>query len=256
MSLKDYRNAPLEKTRTADLLKLIPHCGKNALDIGAREGHFSRLLALKFANVTALDLVQPDISAIGISCVAGDVTNLKFADSSFDLVFCAEVLEHIPCDLLGKACKELARVTRHVLVIGVPFEQDLRVGRTQCGACQKTNPPWGHVNVFNLESIKALFPSLSLEAHTFVGEHLEMTNAISSIFMRWAGDPYGTYMQDEPCIHCGCPIAPPKKRSLSQKVLTRLATLMNDVQRKFSTPKPIWIHLRFRKPLTSTSVAQ
>lgn len=249
MSLEDYRNAPLEKIRTEDLLKLVPPSGENALDIGAREGHFSRLLTRKYANVTALDLVQPEINATGISCVAGDVTNLKFADSSFDLVFCAEVLEHIPCDLLEKACEELARVTRNALVIGVPYKQDIRVGRTQCEACRKTNPPWGHVNVFDLEKISALFPSLKLDAHTFVGKHSEITNAVSSTFMRWAGDPYGTYMQDEPCIHCGCPIGTPIKRTFYQRVLTRLATLINNVQRMLSTPKPIWIHLRFRKPL-------
>ena len=48
--------------------------------------------------------------------VAGDVTNLDFPDRSFDCVFCAEVLEHIPVNLLEVACRELTRVTNEYLV--------------------------------------------------------------------------------------------------------------------------------------------
>src|SRR5580658_5701608 len=116
------------------------------LEIGARDGYHSRPLTERFAEVTALDLEKPTFEFPGVITVAGDATKLQFADSSFDCVLCAEVLEHIPA--LEQACRELARVVRHELIIGVPFRQDTRSGRTTCRNCGKTNPPWAHVNSF------------------------------------------------------------------------------------------------------------
>ena len=40
MSLTEYRNSTAEQQRTADLLRLTPKNGQEALDIGARDGYF------------------------------------------------------------------------------------------------------------------------------------------------------------------------------------------------------------------------
>jgi ubiquinone/menaquinone biosynthesis C-methylase UbiE len=95
--------------------------GQNALDIGARDGHFSKLLTEYFRPVFALDLEKPSIKHKNVECVQGDVTNLDFPDNQFDFVFCAEVLEHIPTNLLEKACFDLSRVSKQYLLIGVPY---------------------------------------------------------------------------------------------------------------------------------------
>jgi hypothetical protein len=118
-------------------------------DIGAREGCFSRLLADRIDEVVTLDLEMPRIEHDRVRCVAGDATALQFDDGSFDAVLCAEVLEHIPPPGLQRACEEIARVTCGIAVIGVPFRQDTRVGRTTCAQCGRPNPPWGHVNEFD-----------------------------------------------------------------------------------------------------------
>ncbi len=55
-SLEAYRATENERTRTADLLRLVPRGRATVLDIGARDGHFSRLLTGYFDAVTALDL--------------------------------------------------------------------------------------------------------------------------------------------------------------------------------------------------------
>ncbi len=106
-----------------------------ALDVGARDGFISRLLAGHFPFVTALDLELPSIDHERVQSVKGNIAALDFPDASFDLVFCAEVLEHIPKDLLGTACRELARVSKEYVLIGVPYKQDIRVGRTM-GCCR------------------------------------------------------------------------------------------------------------------------
>lgn len=247
MNLDNYRNSPLEQQRTSNLLALMPELGANVLDVGARDGYFSQILSTRFPEVVALDLTSPRFRFPRVSPVVGDVSALSFANDAFDLVFCAEVLEHVPSPRLEAACSELARVTHRLLLIGVPFRQDLRVGRTKCRICQRINPPWGHVNSFDLDRLCSLFPALRLEKHSLVGSHREVTNALSAALMNLAGNPFGTYEQDEPCIYCGGSVGPAPDRNLAQHALTRAACVLNNFQRRFETPRPSWIHVLFRK---------
>lgn len=247
MDLTEYRESELERARTADLLALSSGEGESAIDVGTRDGHFALLLAERFPRVTALDLQLPAVPDSRISCVAGDVRNLPFPDDSFDLVVCTEVLEHIPPNDLEQASKELARVTRRHLLIGVPYKQDTRVGRTTCMRCGARNPPWGHVNRFDETKLRRLFSDLGVERTSFVGANAASTNFVASSMMNLAGNPYGTYGQDEPCIRCGARLLEPPPRRLHQKVLTRLAFWAVRATRPFKQRRPIWIHLLFRK---------
>lgn len=245
--LSEYRASQREQERIKDLFSLIPESGLLALDIGARDGFLSKQLAQRFGSVIALDIDQPNIDYPRIKPVKGDVTQLEFADASIDLVLCAEVLEHIPPALLNAACDEIARVARGTVVIGVPYKQDLRCGETTCYTCGKSNPPWGHVNSFDEQRLRELFPDLELIKYSYVGSVIERTNGFSAALLRYAGNPYGTYMQDEPCIHCGAALKKPPARNLAQKVATRIAFLANALQTRFGSPKANWIHAQFKR---------
>ena len=223
MDLTEYRASSSEQQRTADLLRLMPAKGCHALDIGARDGHFSLLMAERFDRVTALDLEQPIISHPSIECVKGDAAKMQFPDDAFDFVFCAEVLEHVPTPILQRVCKEIERVSSDRILIGVPYKQDIRVGRTTCYSCGKLNPPWGHVNSFDERHIENLFGSCKVEAISFVGANTSQTNSLSAALMDFAGNPYGSYDQEEACIHCGRHLLPPPKRNTAQLVATKLA---------------------------------
>jgi hypothetical protein len=52
--------------------------------------------------------------------ICADVTALPFADQSFDVTFCCQVLEHLPFSEFDTAIIELKRVTRKRLVISLP----------------------------------------------------------------------------------------------------------------------------------------
>lgn len=247
------RSSPLEKARTEDLLRIIPRGRRSVLDIGARDGHFSCLLTQYFAEVTALDLEPPAWRFPGVTTVAGDVTHLAFPDAAFDCVFCTEVLEHIAG--LELACREIVRVARREIVIGVPFQQDIRLGRTTCLACGKTNPPWGHINSFTEQRLFSCFPALSVVSRSFVGLHKQATNAISARLMDWAGNPWGSYGQEEPCIHCGAILTPPPQRSAGSRLCSAAAACLNRAQSAFTRPLPVWIHVLFALPDRSAPLA-
>jgi len=247
MDLAAYRTSHREQDRIGNLLTLVPGATTSLMDAGARDGYLSVLLANRGCSVTALDLEKPTVRHDNVTCVQGDITALRFDTGSFDLVLCAEVLEHLPPDTLVAACHELQRVAKNHVLIGVPFEQDTRLGCTTCYTCGATNPPWSHVNSFTEERLRALFQSLEVETVAFTGQHRDYTNALSATLLSWAGNPYGTYSQDEPCVHCGSALKPPPARSLLQKALTRTAVYMNRAQSALMPVKPLWIHILFRK---------
>jgi len=247
VDLEAYRDRPQERERLASLLRLLPDAG-TVLEIGTRDGHMSFALAERFARVTTLDLGKRVLLHPGIEAIAGDLRRLPFRDLSFEAVLCAEVLEHIPTADLQEACRELVRVCANVLVIGVPYRQDLRVGRTRCSSCRRFNPPWGHVNSFDEDRLDALFAGLSRIDTDRVGRSDEVTNGFSALLMNWAGNPWGTYEQEEACIHCGGKVGPPPASAFPSRVLSAIAERMNRIQRsRFSSARPCWIHCLYRK---------
>ena len=56
----------------------------------------------------------------GVRRVLGDVRDLPFEDREFDVTAALDLLEHVPPDDRARALTELARVTRHRLVVGCP----------------------------------------------------------------------------------------------------------------------------------------
>lgn len=245
--MTEYRASPAEQRRIADLFALLPARGNAAIDIGARDCYLARKLAERFDRVVALDLEKPDIDQPGIEPLAGNVVSLPFDDNQFDAVLCAEVLEHIPESLLAKACSEIARVSRGKVVIGVPYRQDLRCGRTTCQSCGRANPPWSHVNSFDETRLRSLFSTLTMERVSFVGTRKDSTNSLSVALLDYAGNPFGTWQQDEPCVHCGASIGIACERALPQRLATRLAFVVNKLQECFVAPHGNWIHVLFSK---------
>lgn len=245
IDLTDYRASSRELARVGGLMSMVPEGLDTALDIGARDGFLSRLLAARVQHVTALDLEQPTFTHPRVTCVKGDATEMTFARRSFDLVLCAEVLEHIPA--LEQACEELQRVSAKYLLIGVPYRQDIRLGRTTCQHCGARNPPWGHVNSFDEARLEALFPEFVSERVEFVDATRERSNWLAAALLDYAGNPFGTYCQQEPCGACGKHVGQPRARSFAQKVATKIGVNLQRAHSALSEPRGNWIHMLLRR---------
>jgi SAM-dependent methyltransferase len=107
---------PRHELRERLLLELFLSAmpAREVLNAGAGQGSFSRLLEGKGFDVVSTD-VSPaacDVLARGVRgpVVRADVTALPFADSSFDAVVLAEVIEHVADDV--SALAEARRVLR------------------------------------------------------------------------------------------------------------------------------------------------
>ena len=214
MDLAQYHISKRERDRITDLLTLTPTV-KTILDIGSRDGLITSELAKRGASVTALDLESPQIE--GVTCVAGDAIELLFADRSFDLVFCAELLEHL-AEFIA-AAGEISRVASRYVVIGAPYKQDLTFCRSTCRNCGRSNPAWGHINSFDETKLYSLFPAFRPVRTSFVGNAATRRSKAASVLMELAGNPYGTYERQEPCIHCGAKLEAPAEIGLSQHAM-------------------------------------
>jgi ubiquinone/menaquinone biosynthesis C-methylase UbiE len=235
----------LEQTRLERLFSMLPKDAVSVLEIGALHGVITERLAEIYPSVTALDLNRPSFEIPGVTTVAGDVQRLQFPDDNFDCVVCTEVLEHVP-DYAAGAC-EIVRVAKSHILIGVPFRQDTRAGRTTCVHCGKRNPPFGHINSFTKEKLRAIFAGAHVASIEFVAENSERTNFVSAWLQDFALNPYGTYHQEEGCLDCSRKLEPPAERSFIRRAAGALGLALYKMQQRFNRPQPTWILMLLQK---------
>lgn len=235
-----------EQQRLNDIIRLLPKNRCSILEIGARHGMMTRILTQYYSEIMALDLEKPTFDIENVTKVKGDVANLEFEDHCFDVVICTEVLEHVAPERVAQACREISRVARHEVLIGIPYKQDIRLYRTTCLACGKKNPSYGHVNRFDQPTLERLFAKMDAIEISKVGPASPRTNCVSTSLMDFAGNPWGTYAQEEPCVYCGAKLQTPAKRNVVQKIAGKIATILTKIQNRIHRPKPYWIHALFR----------
>lgn len=233
--------------RVIHAVELLPAGRKSVLEVGARTGLMTELLVERFPSVTAMDLGPPPIQVPGVRLLAGDATRMPFPDGAFDVAVCEEVLEHIPPSKVPEAARELARVARHEVAVGVPNRQDLRAHRLTCHRCGRTSAPFGHLNSFDEARLLALFPGLTLVQASALGPPADRTNLVSALLMQAAGNPWGTYDQHDPCPHCGGAYEP-VHTGLLAKVIAKPGYVLHKAQNRVFPGPPYWLHVLLSKP--------
>jgi len=154
---------------TVDLKRLRLKPGARALDLGCGEGrHVHALYYAAAIHVVGIDLAFDDVAKAregfehapdmdppegrAFSLSVGNALRLPFADQSFDLIVCSEVLEHIPN--YEAALKEVARVLKPggQLVISVPrFWPEWLCWKLASGYHLA---PGGHVRIFKARELR------------------------------------------------------------------------------------------------------
>ncbi len=152
---------------------------KNILEVGFGSGLLLKMLSRSCNEITGIDISKKNIDELTTvlvkenlspKLVQGDILNLPLLDDIFDIIICAEVLEHVTN--VNKAIQELKRVTRPggIMVISVPNEEIIKY--EFCVHCRNLTPRNGHLNSFNREEFSSLLNSLGLK--------IEKTKIISS----------------------------------------------------------------------------
>ncbi|MFH1620606.1 MAG: class I SAM-dependent methyltransferase [Patescibacteria group bacterium] len=99
-------------TQVDEVLKFNP---QTCLEIGVGNGIVTQTLKNNGVHITTLDLdsnLKPDL--------VGSVEAIPMTDDQYDVVLCAEVLEHLPFSKLEICLSEIARITKLGAVLSVP----------------------------------------------------------------------------------------------------------------------------------------
>lgn len=112
-----------------DIVSAVYKKNMKNLDIGCGEGTVSRII-LKNFNFSYFGIDSSKYMALAskefFPTVLGSLSCLPFKDSSFDLVTCLEVLEHLERPEAGLI--EIRRVSKRYSIISVPNDWIFRLG--------------------------------------------------------------------------------------------------------------------------------
>lgn len=118
----------------ADILDLLPENVNSILDVGCGDGYITNALP-KTARVVGLDISEEALQHIKVEKRIGSITQIPFPDKSFELVMANDVLEHLSDEEFKKSLEELQRVAKKYILITIPHNEQLEVGKAKCQNC-------------------------------------------------------------------------------------------------------------------------
>ncbi len=158
------------KERIIQTLALIPDGVSTVLDLGCGDGAISNCLVSDGFDVTGVDISTEALKHFKGKGVVASLDKLPFSDYSFDLVICAEVLEHLPEETYERAVKEIERVARQYVIISTPNEEYLPAGFVKCNNCGYVFHKNLHLRVFNRVEHCELFEKFELLKTIEIGQ--------------------------------------------------------------------------------------
>ncbi|MEM2424879.1 MAG: class I SAM-dependent methyltransferase [Candidatus Bathyarchaeia archaeon] len=238
-----------EMERFYRVISLIPEDATSLLDVGCGTGIFLKLLH-KYRGIegVGIDISEVNVNfarAHGLLVEKGDVANLRFKDKSFDVVTALEVIEHLPYSTYKRALKEIARVSKRLIIISVPYNEKRRF--ITCPYCGTVFNPSYHIRSFKEKTLTSLFPGFKLQKIERVGVGYqpifpEKLEKIIGILRRIP--PTAKYM----CPLCGFKRPPSKPRTMKDKRRSKIEGLLGFLLRR---RQPRWIIAVYARNLLS-----
>jgi hypothetical protein len=158
----------LEQQRLEATLTSIPSDAKTGLEIGFSDLRMTRLLATRL-DLVSIDLPHAHRRDDSLRLLFADIVALPFRNRSFDIVICAEVLEHLPSDVLMRGVAELQRVSDKYLLVSVPYKQRVWNERFKCNHCGYVGNVMSHLHYFDEKRLEALLDRFVRSESRLVG---------------------------------------------------------------------------------------
>ncbi len=156
--------SPQELLRLRETLALVPEHARSVLEVGCGDGFILNQLAesRKFDRLAGMDGSFSALKHVTPQAMQGSVESLPFADATWDLVMCLEVIEHLPCGVYETALGELQRVARRFIIVTTPNRQNLKNTQFICPQCYCRFHLDRHVRSFTTDTMASLLPDFRL----------------------------------------------------------------------------------------------
>lgn len=192
-----------EKDRIKTIIHLIPDDAASLLEVGCGEGIIINNLENKYEKICGVDISSEALKHVKTPKIQGRIEKIPFPDSSFDIVLCCEVLEHLPLAIYEKALQEIQRVAKKYLLISVPNGEDLQIGQVKCPKCASSFHVNGHLRSFNLSCMKDLFEFYRLADYEIVSNYVYPFHDSVIMIKKWFKRDFFTFDDARSCPHCG-----------------------------------------------------
>lgn len=229
------RTSASERARIASTLALLPPGTRSLLDVGCGRGELLQEATVPFAVGT--DLARRGIRHVRRPTVISSMLALPFPDRSFDVVLCAETLEHLDPADLPRATTELRRVASRAIVVTVPYAEDPLAWSHRCPACGVVFHLHGHRSVFTPERLTAYFPG----AARYDVRGAWPVRPMSPALLRFRTGTLGLwkYTRHTQCPECGNQVFENHERRLLYRAVDKLNDVLHPRRNRFR-----WLLLR------------
>ncbi len=246
-----------EEKRLQRTLGLVPKDAVTILDVGCGDGVLiNRLVAGRFC--VGVDFSTTALKQVNVLKALSVASCLPFKDASFDCVICTGVLEHLDTKDHKKAIAELNRVSARYIMIGVPYNENLRKCLCKCPVCGYKFNGYTHKRSYTEISLNKLFKDLQLSVVDFFDWRANYENtALLKFKQDFCGDY--PYYSKAVCPQCGFNFSSGQQPNipLINKLVAKLSSAANltiaKILKTAGSKSPVSIILLYTKTKSSNT---
>lgn len=153
----------VQRNRAKMTVELLPPWVKSVIDVGCGAGIITKALAPNISNIVAIDFALSPLLQVKqphVQAIQGDARFLPLGNKTFDAVVSAELIEHLSESARKQALREMARVSRKIILITVPWREVLEREQVRCGDCGCVFHGSYHTKSFDESEMHSLFKGL------------------------------------------------------------------------------------------------
>ena len=167
----DWEEAKLSEkldSKIQKIISIIPDDVSSILDVGCGDGVISKGLDSKY-KVFATDRSINSLKYVETEKVQSSADYLPVQNTSVDLVFSSEMIEHLPDEIYYNALDEFRRVSKKYIMLTFPNDENIEKNLVQCPKCNSNFNKSYHLRRINMNKIQTFFSEYKLIDHFLVG---------------------------------------------------------------------------------------
>jgi len=154
---QDFNADPNERARLVAATALIPSGTRSLLDVGCGNGAFLHCVGERVPTLHGIDRSVAALKYLRVPHTQASADDLPFENGVFETVSCLEVIEHLPQVTYQRALRELTRVARNWILVGVPWRENTAADRVTCPRCFCYFNRSYHLRSFDEPAMRTLF---------------------------------------------------------------------------------------------------